>query len=148
MKIDNENTLQNTADFPSRNQRTSTRISTDSIQNENMQVPHCSYGYTMITSEKRLYDLPVNAKRVEASLVLTSPPPPKKKKQTNKQTNKRRKNKTKLCHKLSREKRKGRRYDKRRYSQTTWLIIYNNIWFYLAGESFRRRAIKSLFLSF
>ena len=85
MRIDNENTLQNTADFPSRNQRTSTRISTDSIQNENMQVPHCSYGYTMITSEKRLYDLPVNAKRVEASLVLTSPPPPQKK-QTNKQT--------------------------------------------------------------
>ena len=85
--VDNENTLQNTADFPSRNQRTSTRISTDSIQNENMQVPHCSYGYTMIASEKRLFDLPVNAKRVEASLMLTSPsPPPQKKKQTNKQT--------------------------------------------------------------
>ena len=121
-------------------------ISTDSIQNENMQVPHCSYGYTMIASEKRLFDLPVNAKRVEASLVLTSPSPPPQKK--NKQTNKRRKKKKKkLCHRLSREKRKGRRYDKRRYSQTTWLIIYNNIWFYLAGESFRR-AIKSLFLSF
>ena len=105
MKIDNENTLQNTADFPSRNQRTSTRISTDSIQNENMQVPHCSYGYTMIASEKRLYDLPVNAKRVEASLVLTSTPPPKKK-QTNKQTNKqktKKQNKT-LSQVVTREK--------------------------------------------
>ena len=97
---------------------------------------------------KRRFDLPLNAKRVKASLELTSPSPPPKKNQTNKQTNKRRKNKTKLCHRLSREKRKGRRYDKRGYSQTTWLIIYSNIWFYLAGESFKRRAIKSLFLSF
>ena len=103
--IDNENTLQNTADFPSRNQRMSTRISTDSIQNENMQVPHCSYGYTMIASEKRLYDLPVNAKRVEASLVLTSPsapPPHQKKKQTNKQKTKKQ-NKT-LSQVVTREK--------------------------------------------
>lgn len=87
--IDNENMLQNTADFPSRNQRTSTRISTDSIQKENMQVPHCSYGYTMIVMWKTPLWI----------LVLTSPsPPPKKKPKKQKKDEKTKQNFVTGCH--------------------------------------------------